>query len=210
MSIRSGRGCSRPVSWSEILTSQSILATLDAYAQRFPAETVGLAELRALVEAAGDVTSRPVPPSASPAATQKPAAHITAGAILLRGAQILLLHHKFLEIWLMPGGHIDAEDASLRGAARRELLEEAGLTEGDIQPFDLWPDDLPLDIGRHAIPPRPERNEAAHVHWDIRFCFRTETSDISPQASEVTAWERHKASQAPDRVGPKLAELLSL
>ncbi len=179
-----------------MIPNQTILAILDAYTRRFSEEAAALEELRGLVEGGGAVTSR-----------KHTLGHLTAGALLIRDGQLLMLHHNFLDIWLMPGGHIDDDDASLRDAALRELLEESGLTDSEILPFDRWPDDLPLDIGRHAIPPRPERDEAAHIHWDVRFCFATQVTGVSPPAAEVKAWQWREVSQAPDRVGPKLAVL---
>src|SRR3954454_4721813 len=41
---------------------------------------------------------------------------------------ILLIHHGRLDRWLLPGGHVEAEDHELWDTARREVVEETGAT----------------------------------------------------------------------------------
>ncbi len=176
-----------------MISNQSILETVDAYTRRFPAEAAALAELRELVGAGGPVTSRKHTPG-----------HITAGALLIRDDRLLVVRHKVFDIWVMPGGHIDETNESLRAAAQRELIEEAGVAEADLFLLSQWPGDLPLDIGRHSISPRPEKNEPAHIHWDIRYVFGTNVSDVRPQLSEVTDSEWRELGLVPDNLGPKL------
>jgi 8-oxo-dGTP pyrophosphatase MutT (NUDIX family) len=92
--------------------------------------------------------------------------HLTASAFVLSPLSdaVLLILHKKLGLWLQPGGHIEAADVSLLAAARREVAEEVGAalrSDGGVV-FDL-------DI--HAIPAR--KDEPAHEHFDVRFCFHT-------------------------------------
>jgi 8-oxo-dGTP pyrophosphatase MutT (NUDIX family) len=42
------------------------------------------------------------------------------------GDRILIVHHRRLDRWLLPGGHIEPEDAEVWDASRREVLEETG------------------------------------------------------------------------------------
>ncbi len=95
--------------------------------------------------------------------------HFTASAFVLSpvsDALLLILHAK-LGFWMQPGGHIDPEDADVEAAARRELLEETGLSRLELLPGS--PSFLDLDI--HTIPAR--KSEPQHEHFDLRFLFRS-------------------------------------
>jgi 8-oxo-dGTP pyrophosphatase MutT (NUDIX family) len=98
--------------------------------------------------------------------------HVTASAFIVnpaRDALLLIFHGKLLR-WLQPGGHVDADDANVVGAARREVSEEVGL------------DDLPLahaglfDVDIHLIPARGE--QPAHEHFDVRFLFEAPEKEV--------------------------------
>ncbi len=58
-----------------------------------------------------------------------PRAHFTASALVVdpSRARTALVHHRKLGIWVQPGGHLDADDASYEAAALREVREETGL-----------------------------------------------------------------------------------
>jgi 8-oxo-dGTP pyrophosphatase MutT (NUDIX family) len=91
--------------------------------------------------------------------------HFTASAFVVTPdrTRVMLILHSKLNLWLQPGGHVDAEDATLEGSARRELREETGLTNVSlVQPG-------PLDLDIHPIPARGDT--AAHEHFDVRFLF---------------------------------------
>lgn len=91
--------------------------------------------------------------------------HFTASAFVLspdRSSLLLILHTK-LHRWLQPGGHVEPGDADALAAARRELAEEAGLTDLTL----AHPGVFDLDI--HPIPAL--RGEPAHEHFDVRFLF---------------------------------------
>jgi len=102
--------------------------------------------------------------------------HLTASAWVLdrTHTHVAMLHHRKLDRWLRPGGHIDDTDTSWRGAARRELEEETGLTRFVAQADD---EDL-FDVDVHAIPAR--KDERAHLHYDLRFLF---VADVDARAS---------------------------
>ncbi len=91
--------------------------------------------------------------------------HFTASGFVVSpdGSSLLLVHHRRLDRWLQPGGHIDPGDDSPIAAAAREVAEETGVT---VEP--ILPDLIDLDV--HPIPPRAP--EPAHEHFDLRFAFR--------------------------------------
>ncbi|MEA3501142.1 MAG: NUDIX hydrolase [Actinomycetota bacterium] len=91
--------------------------------------------------------------------------HFTASGFVVSpdGSSLLLIHHRRLDRWLQPGGHIDPADTSPIAAAAREVTEETGVT---VEP--ILPNLIDLDI--HPIPPRAP--EPAHEHFDLRFAFR--------------------------------------
>jgi 8-oxo-dGTP pyrophosphatase MutT (NUDIX family) len=98
--------------------------------------------------------------------------HLTASAFVISPAadELLLIFHRKLGIWVQPGGHIEAGDASLLDAARREVAEEVGLELGADVTGSVF------DIDIHAIPAR--KDEPAHEHFDVRYCFHAPTRDF--------------------------------
>jgi 8-oxo-dGTP pyrophosphatase MutT (NUDIX family) len=106
--------------------------------------------------------------------------HFTASGFVLSpdGDALLLVHHRRLQRWLQPGGHIDPADAEPVAAAAREVQEETAVTIAEPLPKDLF------DIDVHAIP--AARGEPAHLHFDLRFLFHAE-SDAFVADDEVLA-----------------------
>jgi 8-oxo-dGTP pyrophosphatase MutT (NUDIX family) len=97
--------------------------------------------------------------------------HFTASGFVVSpdGSSLLLIHHRRLDRWLQPGGHIDPEDVSPIAAAAREVLEETGIGTEPIL-GDL------IDLDIHPIP--PHALEPAHEHFDLRFGFRALDTDV--------------------------------
>ena len=97
--------------------------------------------------------------------------HFTASGFVVApdGSALLLIHHKRLDRWLQPGGHIDPGDPSPIAAAAREVREETGIATGPIL-------DALIDVDIHPIPPRAP--EPAHEHFDLRFAFRALGTDL--------------------------------
>ncbi|MDD9947488.1 MAG: NUDIX domain-containing protein [Myxococcales bacterium] len=96
--------------------------------------------------------------------------HFTASAFILspdRQHLLLALHAK-LGRWLQPGGHVEASDADVLAAARREVSEETGLT--GLEPLGQGV----LDIDVHAVPPLFGSPE--HAHFDVRYLFVAPTT----------------------------------
>lgn len=89
--------------------------------------------------------------------------HITASAWIVNKARThtLLIHHRGAQMWFQPGGHIEHEDNSFFAAVLREVKEETG-HDGVLVSEGIF------DLDIHTIKERPERNEPAHEHFDVR------------------------------------------
>jgi len=116
---------------------------------------------------------------------QNLAGHLTASAWVFDepGDQALLIHHRVLDKWFQPGGHVETEDYSLLAAAQRELMEECGLR--NAQPVF----DHVFDLDIHLIPAKGEIPE--HPHYDIRFLFQGVPGHTRPNLSEVRDFRWH-------------------
>jgi 8-oxo-dGTP pyrophosphatase MutT (NUDIX family) len=99
--------------------------------------------------------------------------HFTASAFVLSPDRhdLVLIHHKKLGIWVQPGGHVEPTDEDLLGAARREVLEEVGLSE--LEAIAGSASSLLFDVDIHRIPAR--KADPAHEHFDVRFAFVAKT-----------------------------------
>ena len=98
--------------------------------------------------------------------------HFTASGFVLSpdGGSLLLVRHEKLRRWLQPGGHIDADDADVVAAARRELAEEAGLADLTLEVEGVF------DLDIHVIPAFGA--EPFHEHFDVRFAFRAPSDEL--------------------------------
>jgi 8-oxo-dGTP pyrophosphatase MutT (NUDIX family) len=97
--------------------------------------------------------------------------HLTASAWIVDASRehALLIHHKKLEKWLQPGGHVDDEDTTFLDAALREAHEETGLATFEVVHGIT---NSIYDVDVHPIPARNKAPvEPAHFHYDIRFCL---------------------------------------
>lgn len=87
--------------------------------------------------------------------------HITASALVLDAdrAHVLLTLHPRVGAWLQLGGHCEASDATLAGAALREATEESGIDGLKIDPVPVHVDVHPITCSL-GVPTR---------HFDVRF-----------------------------------------
>lgn len=93
--------------------------------------------------------------------------HITGTACILHPyrSAVLLVHHRKLNRWLLPGGHVEADiDRTVAETARREAEEEAGVQIDTALPPVL------VGIDVHGIPGR--KKEPFHLHHDLIFSYR--------------------------------------
>lgn len=71
--------------------------------------------------------------------------HLTGSALIVRGAEVLLVLHGKAGKWLQMGGHCEPDDRSLAAVALREAREESGIDGLSIDP-------VPLRLSRHVVP----------------------------------------------------------
>jgi 8-oxo-dGTP pyrophosphatase MutT (NUDIX family) len=109
--------------------------------------------------------------------------HITCTGLVLApgGEKLLIVDHRRLDRWLLPGGHVEPQDTEIWDTARREVIEETGT--------DLLPDAAPRLAGMdvHGIP--SSGREPYHLHHDLLFAFRAASVDVrvSHESREI-AW----------------------
>jgi 8-oxo-dGTP pyrophosphatase MutT (NUDIX family) len=86
--------------------------------------------------------------------------HITASTMVIddSGSRVLLTLHSKVKAWLQLGGHCEAADLTLYGAALREATEESG-----IAGLRLLPD--PVQIDRHLVRCHP----GGSYHFDVQY-----------------------------------------
>ena len=123
--------------------------------------------------------------------------HITCTALVRHphSDAVLFMHHHRLHRWLLPGGHVEPEDASLSAAAAREAVEETFVQ------LDPAVETFLASVDVHGIPPK--KQEPFHLHHDLIWCFRAasqriETTEEAPQvlwASE-TDWDRLEVAES--------------
>lgn len=86
--------------------------------------------------------------------------HVTASTLVVSadGASVLLTLHAKARQWFQFGGHLEPGDGSLLDAAAREVAEESGVPDLQLQP-------LPVQLSDHEV---AFCGEGVH-HYDIRF-----------------------------------------
>lgn len=110
--------------------------------------------------------------------------HVTATACVMHPTEpaVLLVHHRRLDRWLLPGGHVELDvDTTIAGSARREAVEETGVV--------LCTATAPVLVGLdvHAIPGR--KKEPFHLHHDLIFRFRAVSAALEGSDEvRATAW----------------------
>lgn len=167
------------------VTAEHVRSTLSTYLDAHPEDKEQLAPLTGLLDEVPDVTSR-----------AEFRGHVTAGAVLVNAErQVLHIRHNALGKWLLPGGHVEAEDVTLPGAALRELVEETGLN-GEAVTL-VHP--VPVHIDLHRIPANDAKGEPAHFHADFRFLFRLDRdTEVKLQEEEVGGYAWRAATEIAD------------
>ena len=129
-------------------------------------------------------------------------AHLTAGALVLSAdrSRVLLNLHRKARRWFHFGGHIEAADATLGGAALREAIEESGLA-------GLVVEAEPVHLSRHEVAFCDERGPVDHL--DVRFLARL-GADADPVVSEESLDVRWWPVDALPTEEPDMVALIAL
>jgi 8-oxo-dGTP pyrophosphatase MutT (NUDIX family) len=129
--------------------------------------------------------------------------HVTASCFIFSAdlERTLLCFHRKGRFWVQTGGHVEAGDGSIAGAALREAREESGIAGLRLVPGVL-------DLDRHEL---GAGFGACRTHWDVGFAALT-TTDERPRVSEESeevAWFPIRDLPTPlaGRVDGRLAQL---
>ncbi|MCK9896718.1 NUDIX hydrolase [Frankia sp. AgB32] len=176
-----------------------VISLVRDYLVAYPAEAEALTPLLDLASASSPVTARTTLPG-----------HVTCGAVVVDTTfRVLQIHHRVLDRWLFPGGHVEREDATLAGAALRELAEETGVHPSTARPLR----ELPMDIDVHVIPENPARAEPEHTHYDFRFVFQIQRSHspgtVDLRLDEVTDHRWLPVADLPGPAGARITSILA-
>jgi len=114
-----------------------------------------------------------VPTLDDPCNEERDVVHVTASAVVVSdaGDKVALHLHKRLNMWLQPGGHIDAGETPAE-AALREAVEETGLPVRHQRDGGLL---FHLDVH-----PGPK----GHTHHDLRYLVRAPEVALRPGEGE--------------------------
>lgn len=150
-----------------------------AYLARHPGEHRALEPLLAGLDAPVDPTSRGTLPW-----------HITCSAVVIDhdGRALHVRHKASGGLLLVPGGHVEPDDATLMATAVREVHEETGIPPGLLCQSTAFCHE-PADIDVHPIDANPGKGEPAHQHYDFRFVFHLVPASVetTARAEEVSA-----------------------
>ncbi len=127
--------------------------------------------------------------------------HITTSAMIVNKTHhVLAIHHIKHNMWLLPGGHVDAGETPLQ-ACIREVEEEVGII---VKPRI---DQAFLDVDVHPI-----KDKAGHVHWhiDLRYDFEVTETGLDLAEREIAGAEWVSISELQTLQGGIYAPLASL
>lgn len=111
----------------------------------------------------------------------------TVSAFIVHDNKVLLLHHKNLNTWLQPGGHIELNEDP-EEALWREIEEETSLTKEVLKIVSYEQNrpkaprakslPLPFDLNVHTY------GESNHKHIDFCYHVTSSTADINQNVEE--------------------------
>jgi 8-oxo-dGTP pyrophosphatase MutT (NUDIX family) len=116
--------------------------------------------------------------------------HFTASMMVLdhRLGRVLLVHHKKMDLWVFPGGHVDPNEAPHETAVR-EVLEETGV-DVRLAPGASFEKKLgfgvalpaPIEIAEHPAPAWAASGKwpAEPTHWHLDFLYLGFASSLLP------------------------------
>ena len=177
------------------ISDSDISNALAAYLECYPDDAAALAEpVRLLAQGTGFASRRNF------------SMHVTVGALLVCGTQVLLVDHRAYGIPLQPGGHLEPTDQTLVGAAERELVEETGIDPSSLS----LASQIPVYVEYGKVPARPLKDEPEHHHLDFGYSFTTAKADVGRiQESEVRGAAWYPISAAEQLVGHRITRAIA-
>ena len=121
--------------------------------------------------------------------------HLTASAFIVSSRGIILHRHRLLNIWVQPGGHVDAGERPEQ-AAVRETLEETGIRAHHLDPVRLFHVD---------VHPGPR----GHTHFDLRYVLLAPPVEPTPSEGESPDVFWFEFSAAQQRCEPALSPVIA-
>jgi len=126
--------------------------------------------------------------------------HLTASAAVLdpSGTKVLLTLHRKVKAWLQLGGHCEAGDTTLAGAALREATEESGIAGLRLHP-------VPLALDRHRVYCHP----AGTYHLDVQYVAFAPSLDhqISDESDDLRWFDVNDLPEPTDAAVRRLVAL---
>ena len=122
-----------------------------------------------------------------------------ATTFVVREGKTLLLHHRKLNMWLPPGGHIDPHELP-DVAALREVEEETGLNVALLDAGE------PIGAVRRLAQPLCillETIAPDHEHIDLIYVARVLAGEVQHAQREVQSWRWYTADELD---APEVAE----
>jgi ADP-ribose pyrophosphatase YjhB (NUDIX family) len=128
----------------------------------------------------------------------------TATTFVVHEGRTLLLHHRKLDAWFPPGGHIDPHELP-DAAAVREVLEESGLEVELVPAGGAHLAGLPTDYAGVRVLPQPycillEDITPGHQHIDLIYFARVSGGSLlhSEREAQGARWLTWDELAAPE------------
>ena len=112
------------------------------------------------------------------------------GIIIEQNNQILLQHRKDADVWGIPGGVVEMGE-QVEDAARRETIEETGLTAGNLELFGIYSG--PEGYARYA-------NGDQVYSIQLIFFSKTVTGDLIQISDESHAHQYFDKNNLPHNI----------
>lgn len=106
---------------------------------------------------------------------------------------VLLLHHKKLNKWLIPGGHIEYNENPIE-AIKREVFEETGINNFEFLTF-IHIDYSTYSDAKHFLPPeymfeeiiKQHKETPEHIHVDLIYLGKVKDFELILNKVEANA-----------------------
>jgi len=117
--------------------------------------------------------------------------HFTVTGFVVHGDKTVLLWHRLLQMWVPPGGHVEAQEDPV-SALLREIEEETGLRAQVVGKTPRFPFDYPAQVPPPytiLVEDSPEPGNP-HQHIDLIYFCRSLDGDRlrPPSPDEAVVW----------------------